>query len=48
LATASASLRLTPAAEGDLTEELGQHLKDRYRELLAGGAEEAEASAPTR
>jgi predicted permease len=38
-----ASLRLTPAAESDLTEELAQHLEDRYRELLQGGAEEAEA-----
>ncbi|HTS78788.1 MAG TPA: hypothetical protein VMG40_21430 [Bryobacteraceae bacterium] len=33
-----ASLHLTPAAEWDLTEELAQHLEDRYRELLAGGA----------
>jgi len=38
-----ASLRLTPAAESDLTEELAQHLEERYRELLQGGAEEAEA-----
>ena len=38
-----ASLGLPPAAEADLTEELAQHLEDRYRELLVGGAEEAEA-----
>jgi len=38
-----ASLRLTPEVEADLTEELTQHLEDRYRELLQGGAEEAEA-----
>jgi hypothetical protein len=38
-----ASLRLTPAAESDLTEELAQHLEDRYCELLQGGAEETEA-----
>ena len=37
------SLRLTPTAESDLTEELAQHLEDRYRELLAGGADETEA-----
>jgi hypothetical protein len=34
---------LTPAAESDLTEELAQHLEERYRELMQGGAEEAEA-----
>ncbi len=38
-----ASLRLTAAAEQDLTEELAQHLEDRYSELVEGGAEEAEA-----
>jgi predicted permease len=38
-----ASLRLTPVEESDLREELAQHLEDRYRELLQGGAEEAEA-----
>lgn len=36
-------LRLTPAAESDLTEELAQHLDDRYRELRSCGAGEAEA-----
>ncbi len=38
-----APLRLTPAAEADLTEELSQHLEDRYRELTSGGASEDEA-----
>jgi len=38
-----ASLRLTPEAESELTEELSQHLEDRYRELLAAGVESAEA-----
>ena len=38
-----ASLCLTPTAESDLTEELAQHLEDRYRELIEGGSEEAEA-----
>jgi hypothetical protein len=31
------------AAESDLAEELAQHLEGRYRELLSGGASEAEA-----
>jgi predicted permease len=36
------SLRLEAAAESDLTEELAQHLEDRYQELRTGGtAEEA-------
>ena len=38
-----AALRLTPAAESDLTEELAQHLEDRYRELLDDGVRETEA-----
>jgi predicted permease len=40
-------LRLTPAAESDLTEELAQHLEDHYRELRSGGASEAEAYRQT-
>lgn len=38
-----ASLRLSAAAEADLIEELAQHLEDRYRELLSGGASDEEA-----
>jgi len=37
------ALRLEAAAESDLTEELAQHLEDRYRELCNGGATEEEA-----
>src|SRR5713226_8078534 len=36
-------LSLTPAAEADLTEELAQHLEDRYCELCSGEASEEEA-----
>jgi len=38
-----AALRLEAAAESDLTEELAQHLEDRYQELRAGGTAEEEA-----
>jgi predicted permease len=38
-----AALRLAPAAARDLSEELAQHLEDRYRELRGGGAGEEEA-----
>ena len=38
-----APLHLEGAAESDLTEELAQHLEDRYRELSGGGASEEEA-----
>ena len=38
-----AGLKLPPAREAEIAEEVGQHLDDRYRELLAGGATEAEA-----
>jgi predicted permease len=38
-----ASLRLDAAAEPGVTEELAQHLEDRYRDLLSGGATEEEA-----
>jgi predicted permease len=36
-------LRLTPAAEDSLVEEIAQHLEDCYRDLLAGGATEQAA-----
>ncbi|HXW07394.1 MAG TPA: ABC transporter permease [Vicinamibacterales bacterium] len=41
------SLRLSPAREAEIVEELSQHLDDRYRDLRAAGAspEEAETSA---
>ncbi len=32
------SLRLAPTRENEVVEELSQHLDDRYRELMAGGA----------
>ena len=38
-----APLRLTPATEDSLAEELAQHLDDSYRDLLAGGANMQEA-----
>ena len=36
-------LRLGPPREAEIIEELSQHLEDRYQELLASGATEAEA-----
>ncbi len=36
-------LRLRPEREWEIVEELEQHLADRYQELMAGGATEAEA-----
>src|SRR6185436_10069837 len=38
------SLRLSPAREQEIVEELSQHLEDRWRELVAGGAGEDEAT----
>ncbi len=38
-----AGLNLAPAREAEIVEELAQHAEDRYRELLSGGAAEAEA-----
>jgi len=38
-----AQLQLTPAEDADLTEEVAQHLEDRYRELRDSGAGEQEA-----
>ncbi|HXW03916.1 MAG TPA: ABC transporter permease [Vicinamibacterales bacterium] len=36
--TRLSSLRLSPAREAEIVDELSQHLDDRYRELIAGGA----------
>jgi predicted permease len=41
------SLRLEGAAESDLTDEVAQHLEDRYRELCSGGASEKDAYRET-
>ncbi len=38
-----ASLKLAPAREAEIVEELSQHVEDRYQELLAGGTTKAEA-----
>jgi predicted permease len=38
------SLHLSPAREAEIVDELSQHLEERWRELLAGGASEAEAT----
>src|SRR5262245_16086158 len=38
-----ASLKLQPAREAEIVEELSQHLKDYYAELQAGGATPEEA-----
>ena len=35
-----APLKLAPTREAEITEELGQHLEDRYQELLASGQSE--------
>lgn len=37
-------LRLSPTREGEIIEELSQHLDDRYRELIAGGMSPDEAA----
>ena len=39
-----ASLRLSSSREHEIIEELSQHLEDRWRELVAGGASEDEAT----
>jgi predicted permease len=39
-----ASLHLSPAREQEITEELSLHLEDRWRELVAGGTSEDEAT----
>jgi len=38
-----AGLKLPPAREAEIVEELAQHLEDRYQELVIGGATEDEA-----
>ena len=38
------SLRLSPARENEIVEELSQHLEDRWRELVAGVRPEDEAT----
>ena len=38
------SLRLSPVREAEIVDELSQHLEDRYRELIAGGASPSEAA----
>jgi len=38
-------LRLTPAREAGIVEELAEHLEEDYRKLLAAGATETEAYA---
>jgi putative ABC transport system permease protein len=39
-----ASLRLSPTREAEIVDELSQHLEDRYRELIVGGASREEAT----
>jgi predicted permease len=41
------SLRLAPTREAEIVDELSQHLEDRYRELIAGGASPEEATRVT-
>src|SRR3989442_15352036 len=38
------SLRLSPTRESEIVEELSQHLDDRWRELISGGASAGEAT----
>ena len=42
-----AGLKLAPARESEIVEELAQHLDDRYQELLAGGTSEIDAERLT-
>ena len=44
LRTRLSSLRLSPTRENEIVEELSQHLEDRWRELMAGGASPDEAT----
>jgi putative ABC transport system permease protein len=39
-----ANSKLEPAREGEIVEELSQHLEDRYQQLVSGGATSEEAS----
>jgi len=43
VASRLAALKLAPAREAEIIDEVSQHLEDRYRELLAAGVAEAEA-----
>ena len=43
-----ASVNLAPPREAEIVEELSLHLEDRWRELVAGGADPAEAERLTR
>src|SRR5688572_25646341 len=43
-----ASLRLSPAREAEIAEELAQHLEERWRELVARGATPEEAAHTAR
>ena len=47
LARGSRRSRLSPAREADIVDELSQHLDDRWRELIAGGASPDEATRLT-
>jgi len=40
-------LKIAPARESEIVEELAQHLDDRYQELLAGGTSDADAEQLT-
>jgi putative ABC transport system permease protein len=41
------SLHLSPTREHEIVDELSQHLEDRWRELVAGGTSESEATRLT-
>jgi putative ABC transport system permease protein len=45
--TRLSSLRLSPGREAEIVDELSQHLEDRWRELIAGGASSDEATRAT-
>ena len=45
--TRLSSLRLSPTREAEIVEELSQHLDDRWRELIVGGASPDEAARLT-
>ena len=45
--TRLSSVRLSPEREAGIVDELAQHLDDRWRELIAGGASAAEAARLT-
>src|SRR5688500_18522732 len=38
------SLRLSPSREHEIVQELSQHLEDRWRELVTGGASDDDAT----